>query len=233
MATKHLFGEFTNQYPVSKTLRFELIPQGRTLEKIEQKGFINQDNQRAEDYKEVKEIIDEYHKDFIEKSLEGLKLEGLKEYYNLFSKITLEEDDKKQLEDYKKNLRNQVADRFKQHKDFKTLFKKDLIKKDLVDFLAEDANKKELVNKFSNFTTYFTGFHDNRKNMYTADENGVFFDSRNVGEAKPKDADANGAYHIALKGLLALDKINNAEDKNMKKLNLAISNKEWLGFAQN
>lgn len=63
-----------------------------------------------------------------------------------------------------------------------------------------------------------------------ADENGCFFDSRKANDNEPKDADANGAYHIALKGLWALDTIRNTEEgKNPK---LAITNKEWLSFAQ-
>ena len=33
-------GNFTNQYQVSKTLRFELIPQGKTLEHIQKTGII-------------------------------------------------------------------------------------------------------------------------------------------------------------------------------------------------
>jgi len=34
-----------------------------------------------------------------------------------------------------------------------------------------------------------------------ADDKGRFFDSRKAGDDMPKDADANGAYHIAMKGL--------------------------------
>ncbi len=50
-------------------------------------------------------------------------------------------------------------------------------------------------------------------------------------EAKlPIDADANGAYNIARKGLLLLQRIQSQE--NDQKLNLAISRKEWLKFAQ-
>lgn len=63
-----------------------------------------------------------------------------------------------------------------------------------------------------------------------ADEKGRFFDSRKANDNEPKDADANGAYHIALKGLWVLDTIRNTEEgKNPK---LAITNKEWLSFAQ-
>ena len=53
---------FTNLYPVSKTLRFELQPIGKTKENIEKNGILQRDEKRAEDYKIVKGLIDEYHK---------------------------------------------------------------------------------------------------------------------------------------------------------------------------
>ena len=46
----------------------------------------------------------------------------------------------------------------------------------------------------------------------------------------PQDADANGAYHIAKKGIWMLRQIDRADD--LFKVNLAISNKEWLRFVQ-
>ena len=63
-----------------------------------------------------------------------------------------------------------------------------------------------------------------------ADENGNFYDSRKAGNTLPQDADANGAYNIARKGLWAVRKIKAAAQG--EKINLAISNKEWLQFAQ-
>ncbi len=63
-----------------------------------------------------------------------------------------------------------------------------------------------------------------------ADENGNFYDSRCSGDALPKDADANGAYNIARKGLWAVRQIQ--ESTEGQKPNLAIKNKEWLNFAQ-
>jgi len=67
-----------------------------------------------------------------------------------------------------------------------------------------------------------------------ADEKGVFFDSRNEVVEYPKDADANGAYHIALKGLWNLQQIqqHDWDEEKPKKLNLAMKNEEWFGFAQ-
>ena len=48
--------ELTGLYSLSKTLRFELKPIGNTLRHIEAKGLITQDEQRAEEYKKVKDI---------------------------------------------------------------------------------------------------------------------------------------------------------------------------------
>ena len=64
-----------------------------------------------------------------------------------------------------------------------------------------------------------------------ADKNGNFYDSRIATKDLPKDADANGAYNIARKGLWVIDQIKKSED-DFKNLKLAISNREWLEFAQ-
>lgn len=61
--------DFKRIYSLSKTLRFELKPIGKTLEHIEKSGILAQDQHRAESYVEVKKIIDEYHKAFIESVL--------------------------------------------------------------------------------------------------------------------------------------------------------------------
>jgi CRISPR-associated protein Cpf1 len=60
--------------------------------------------------------------------------------------------------------------------------------------------------------------------------NNVFFDSREQIKTLPLDADANGAFNIARKGLWVIQQINKSED--LKKTNLAISNKQWLQFVQ-
>ena len=62
------------------------------------------------------------------------------------------------------------------------------------------------------------------------DTNGEFFDSRqSVYSKTPENADANGAYHIALKGRWVLSQINQWK---RGKLNLAITNKDWFKFIQ-
>lgn len=63
-----------------------------------------------------------------------------------------------------------------------------------------------------------------------ADENGRFYDSREGIAGLPDNADANGAYNIARKGLWLVRKIQGATEN--EKIKLTITNKEWLQFAQ-
>ena len=59
---------------------------------------------------------------------------------------------------------------------------------------------------------------------------GRFYDSR-LGAlyGQPQDADANGSYNIARKGIWVMEQIRNSENGRIK---LAMSNQEWLSFAQ-
>lgn len=61
------------------------------------------------------------------------------------------------------------------------------------------------------------------------DKKGNFYDSRKNNETLPKDADANGAYNIARKGLMLVNRIKESKDN---KPNLIISNNDWLSFVQ-
>lgn len=66
-------------------------------------------------------------------------------------------------------------------------------------------------------------------------ENNIFYDSAKAGDALPKDADANGAYCIALKGLYEIKQIteNWKENGKFSRDRLKISNKDWFDFIQN
>lgn len=178
---------FTNQYPLSKTLRFELIPQGKTLEHIQNKGLLEQDNNRAISYQKVKKIIDEYHKVFIENTLKALKLNDLDAYAEWYQKKDKDDADKKTFSKVKEQLRKQIAITFTNQEKYKNLFAKELIKEDLLLFVNEED--KSLVNEFKDFTTYFTGFHENRKNMYVADEKSTAIAYRLINENLPKYID--------------------------------------------
>ena len=158
--------ELTGLYSLTKTIGVELKPVGKTQELIEARKLIEQDDQRAEDYKIVKDIIDRYHKDFIDKCLNCVKIEkdDLEKYVSLAENSNREAED---FDNIKTKMRNQITESFKKNPLFVGLFKKELITNYLPNFVSEE--ERVVVNKFSKFTTYFDAFNDNRKNLYSGD----------------------------------------------------------------
>ena len=61
---------------------------------------------------------------------------------------------------------------------------------------------------------------------------GEFFKTDKGRKDYPCDADANGAYNIAKKGLWIVEQIQNTDIEQLDKVKLAMSNKEWLVYAQ-
>lgn len=218
---KNAFGKFTGLYPLSKTLRFELKPIGRTLEYIQKNGLLEQDLKRAESYVKVKKIIDDYHKKVIEETLSCFKLkyengdekDSLEEYFHIYMIKERDENQKKTFEEIQNKLRRQIAGCLTKTDAYKRIDKKELIKEDLIKFIrSEDYIKnlqtkqefqtysdadlhkqcdldEKLVEEFKNFTTYFTGFHENRKNMYSAEAKSTAISYRLIHENLPKFID--------------------------------------------
>lgn len=188
----NVFNKFSGLYPISKTLRFELQPIGKTAENIERRGLIAQDEQRAREYEKVKAIIDRYHKQFIKMCLYNFKLklhtdganDSLEDYLELISKAKRSEAEEKLYTKVKENLRKQIVGAFKKETAFGDLFKKELIQQHLI-HIAETDEEREMIENFSRFTTYFTGFHDNRKNMYTDEEKSTAIAYRLINENLP------------------------------------------------
>lgn len=205
------FEQFTHLYPLSKTLRFELRPVGATLAKIKEGGFLENDNHRAESYKKVKKLIDEYHKHFIEQALGDFSLtenetEGskclnsyLETYIQLYRSSRIEDAEKKAFEKVQAEMRKFIAKTLKGSEAYKRLFKQELIKEDLTAFLRTHGGTiadEELVAEFKNFTTYFTGFYENRENMYSEEEKSTAISYRLVNENLPKFVDNMAAFAI-------------------------------------
>ncbi len=171
--------ELTGMYSLSKTLRFELKPIGKTLENIQKKGLIAKDEKRAEEYEKVKGIIDEYHKVFISMCLEGLTLKS-EDLQNYVAPNQSETD----FDKVKETLRKQIVDAFKKGGSYGDLFKKELIQKHLPEFVTGEEEKK-MVDNFSKFTSYFNGFHKNRENMYSDEAKSTAIAYRIVHENLP------------------------------------------------
>ena len=184
-----IYDNFIGKYGVSKTLCFELIPQKETLKNMEKRELLLEDEHRAESYQKVKNMIDEFHKYFIDDALSDLRLEGLERYLSLYDTLNKNEQEKLEFEECQAFLRKQIVARFKAHPLFKKLFSKELIKDELVKFYE---NKKEdliYLSEFSNFTTYFTGFHENRKNIYSEEAKSTAVSYRVVHQNLPRFID--------------------------------------------
>lgn len=180
---------FTNLYPVSKTLRFELIPDKRTKAILERTDLIAQDEHRAESYKLVKKIIDRYHKKFIDSVLGTLKLplDDLDSLHELYSKSQKSDADKKALEKIQDKLRKLIADALTKDSRYKRIDKKELIREDILSVI--EPEEQALIDEFRDFTTYFTGFHENRRNMYSSEAQSTAIAYRLIHENLPKFID--------------------------------------------
>lgn len=190
---------FINCYPLSKTLRFELIPQGKTLENMTEKGLIAEDERRAENYVKVKEIIDEYHRVFIERILSDLSLD-VTAYANLYSKSMRSDEDENALVALEEEYRKKISNAFLKNEGYKNLSSKKLVNKLLPDFVS-DPEQKKILDEFYNFTTYFVGFNKNRENMYTDKPQGTGIAHRCINENLPKYIDNQKVFAQAVQTL--------------------------------
>lgn len=154
-----------------------------------------------------------------------LKNEGhnnsLAEYYDSYVSKSQNEDAKKAFKEIQQNLRSIIAKKLTDDKAYANLFgnkliesykdkadKTKIIDSDLIQFInTADSTQldsmtqdeaKELVKEFWGFTTYFVGFFDNRKNMYTTEEKSTGIAYRLVNENLPKFIDNMEAFKKAI-----------------------------------
>lgn len=121
---------------------------------------------------------------------------------------------------------------------FKELFAKYQI--DITDNLKEQICKQETKDFYEGLLSLLkltlqmrnskTGTEVDYLISPIADEEGCFYDSRICGKSLPENADANGAFNIARKGLMLVRQIKETND--LSTLKFDISNKSWLQFAQ-
>ncbi len=122
MANKTFQG-FTNQYSLSKTLRFELKPVGETERLLQEDNVFQKDELIYKKYTETKKYFDKLHREFVNESLAELEFSSkdLKRYEDALKnvkKINKETPKKekdvwnKELEAQEKNLRKVIVECF-------------------------------------------------------------------------------------------------------------------------
>lgn len=188
---KKTLDDFTNLYSLSKTLRFELRPIAETKENIEKGKFLESDKKKSDDYKDVKKIIDNYHKYFIDDVLKNgtFDWKKLEEAIREYSK---NKSDDSAVENEQKKLREEILKLFTSDKRYKALTAatpKDLFDTILPEWFREKSNpelNKAALETFQKFTSYFTGFQENRKNVYSAESIPTAVPYRIVNDNFPK-----------------------------------------------
>lgn len=203
---EHNFTIFRRQYPVKKTITLGLLPVGTTRDHFYE-NILGKDVHRAESYVKMKKLIDEYHKAYIDRVLKVacLKCEGDGHGDSLLEFLDAYNNRSEKLKDIQAELRKQIAKQLASDTMYKCLFAKELIcakgkqESELARFI-NDATEKQLdsmskeeamnlLNEFDGFTTYFTGFHENRKNMYTDEEKSTGIAYRLINENLPRFVD--------------------------------------------
>lgn len=140
--------------------------------------------------------------------------------------VNLTEDVEKLFKDYRidyqdeKCLKGKVLEQNDPHffEKFMKLFKLTLQIRNSIAGTNQDWLTSSVKDKDGNFFD---------SNKLKEDESGNFFDPK-TGIYRPANADANGAYHIALKGLLVIEKMKKGERSPH-----FISNEEWFRFLLN
>lgn len=178
---KTIFSETIGQTYVSKTLKNTIIPIGATQLNIERNGLITEDKIRSEKRQELKKIMDDYYRYFINNTLSG-NLAKTIEWGELFraidnNYINNSDKTKNELKNIQKKKRTELNKLFKSNDDYKKMFNAKL----LFDILPEFINKQKIsntekeerlntVNLFNKFTSSFTDFFINRENIFADDK---------------------------------------------------------------
>ncbi len=210
---------FINQYPLSKTLRFSLIPVGKTEENFNRRLLLEEDKKRSVEYVKVKTYIDRYHKDFIESVLSNYYIDGIREYSELYYKPDKSDKDLKALEKTEAVLRKKIASALTTDSRYKAIFGKEMITELLPGYLTD---KEELasVEMFRSFATYFKGFNDNRANMYSSEAQSTAISYRCINDNLPKFLD-NAKSFKAVKAALSSEKLEALNRISLEKYGIA------------
>lgn len=189
------FRGFTNKYSISKTLRFELIPQGKTINKIESKGLLQKDEELAASYRKMKETINGFHKDFIELAMSKVKMTLLEDFKKLYDESRERKKEEGFIKDFKKikdALRKEIVCGFTEGEAkeiFSKIDKRELFTELLEPWLTKTNRQSHFDDNFKTFTSYFGGFHENRMNMYSDKDQSTAIAYRLIHENLPKFID--------------------------------------------
>ena len=183
-----IFDEFTRQYELQKTLRFELKPVGETNVFLEKDKVIKRDKLIKDKYENVKPFLDKLHRKFVTEALQNIHIEGLDKYEKFYKEYKKGNKTVKQLEKEEKKLRKQFDEFYKSEalewqeryngisfkkKNIEFLFEegvfelmKYLYRDDEGAWIGDGEMQESLFDGWKGFKGYFDKFFETRKNFY-------------------------------------------------------------------
>lgn len=168
-----MINEFKRQYSLSKTISIGLIPVGRTSETI--KTYIEDDFNRGERLGVVKELIDRYHRDFMEKVLSARNIfdDGILHEYE--AAIDANDRDNANLclvymaDMLKKNFyakKYSIKDKESNLVEIITKLPDKMLFDVMLNSNLFSDEEKDLIKNFDGFSGYFIKFFNTRKTLY-------------------------------------------------------------------
>lgn len=163
------FCDLTKQFKVTKTLRWEIIPVGKTAENMDANGFLSDDKDKHAAYQKVKSMADDYYRYFIDECLSKANLDWspLAEKLGAFQSDTCLKN-RRELDNEKGRMKKSVSELFMQDPRFKNLFCEKLLSELLPSESSDD--ELETLKIFKKFSGYFIGYYENRRNIFGTDK---------------------------------------------------------------
>lgn len=173
-----MFEKFTGIYKVSKTLRFELKPIGKTAENMKKFNVLESDRVRDSQYERMKDILDAQHRALLERTLERVgKEEDVEDWVKLaeaYRKFRVGKKDKAaraSLDKILEAMRKSIVAAFGEDDLYKELVTEStpskFIKRLVKDEMFKDSDEGRALDTFNGFACYFTGYQENRRNIYS------------------------------------------------------------------
>lgn len=197
-SNQRLFTNFTNRYALSKTLRFELVPQGKTSQFV--KPVFEEDTKIEENYRKTKGYLDALHREFVRQAFASIRVEKLKlntfaSAYTTLLTVNKKAQTKNQKSAYEKakvvllreivELFDATGDDWKKQYELKDSVGRSGKEKKITftstgyKILTDEAvlnilmdvypKEKETFISFFGFFTYFGKFNETRENFYKSD----------------------------------------------------------------
>lgn len=196
-ATPGAFDSMKHLFPLSKTLRFRLVPMYETEKHIREDNYLGNDKELAKDIVLMKAASDRIHKEFIEKVLSKHRIKYLSEnaldsIQEYAEALEIEDADEKEekIEKISTTLKAAIGEAFrKEMYDEKRTVLSALASKALLEELVPSIplseKEKEALARTQKYTTVMRNYFTTRNRMYDPEQKGHTIPNRTIDDNLP------------------------------------------------